>query len=136
MMYYTKPLGCLQAQGMENGAISDEQITASSQYIADNAAHQGRLHFLETATKSGGWVAATEDANQWLQVDLRSLYTKVTRVATQGRHGFNFINWVKNYMLQYGNDGVNFHYYREQGETTDKVQPTRQNIYPFQQSIQ
>ena len=69
---------------MENGEISDEQITASSQYTVDNAAHQGRLRFLETPTKSGSWVAATGDANQWLQVDLRSLYTKVTRVATQG----------------------------------------------------
>ena len=110
---------------MENGEISDEQITASSQYTADNAAHQGRLHFLETATKSGGWVAATGDANQWLQVDLRTLYTKVTRVATQGRNGVNHIDWVTNYMLQYGNDEVNFHHYREKGETVDKVPPTR-----------
>ena len=109
---------------MENGAISDEQITASSQYTVDNAAHQGRLHFLETATKSGSWVAATLDANQWLQIDLRSSYTKVTRVATQGRNGINLIDWVKNYMLHYGNDGINFHYYREQGERADKVQPT------------
>ena len=109
---------------MENGAISDEQITASSQYTADSAAHQGRLHFLETPTKSGSWVAATLDANQWLQIDLRSSYTKVTRVATQGRNGINLIDWVKNYMLHYGNDGINFHYYREQGERADKVQPT------------
>lgn len=109
---------------MENGAISDEQITASSEFNADEAAHQGRLHFQETATKTGGWVVATNDANQWFQIDLRSLYTKVTRVATQGRNSVSHIDWVTNYMLQYGNDGVNFHYYREQGETADKVQPT------------
>ena len=108
---------------MENGAVSDEQITASSEYNADEAAHQGRLHFQETATKSGGWVVATNDANQWLQVDLNSLFTKVTRVATQGRNGFNRIDWVTNYMLQYSNDGVSFHYYREQGEIADKVKP-------------
>ena len=125
MMYYNKPLECLQAQGMENSAISDEQITASSQYSADNAAYQGRLHLQKTATKSGGWVAATSDFNQWLQIDLRSLCTKVTRVASQGRNGVDYIDWVTNYMLQYGNDGVNFHYYREQGETADKVQVTR-----------
>ena len=109
---------------MENGEISDEQITASSQYTVDNAAHQGRLHFLETATKSGSWVAATGDGNQWLQVDLRTLYTKVTRVATQGSNGVNHIDWVTNYMLQYGNDEVNFHYYRCKGETADKVLTT------------
>lgn len=106
---------------MENGAISDEQITASSEFNADEAAHEGRLHFQETATKSGAWVAAKSDANQWLQIDLHSLCTKVTRVATQGRNGVSHIDWVTNYMLQYGNDGVNFHYYREQGETADKV---------------
>lgn len=111
---------------MENGAISDEQITASSQYTADHAPHQGRLHFLESAAKSGSWVAATGDANQWLQIDLRTLGTKVTRVATQGSNGVNHIEWVTNYMVQYcGNDGVTFHYYREQGETADKVQLTR-----------
>ncbi|XP_020623442.1 lactadherin-like [Orbicella faveolata] len=107
---------------MENGAISDEQITASSQYTADHAPHQGRLHFLESAAKSGSWVAATGDANQWLQIDLRTLGTKVTRVATQGSNGVNHIEWVTNYMLQYcGNDGVTFRYYREQGETADKI---------------
>ena len=109
---------------MENGAISDKQITASSQYTADHAAHQGRLHFQETKAKSGGWVAAIGDANQWLQIDLRTSYTKVTRVATQGCNGVNHIDWVTNYMLQYGNDGINFHYYREKGKTVHKVQPT------------
>ena len=109
---------------MENGAISNEQITASSQYTADDAAHQGRLHFKETASKSGSWVAVTADANQWLQVDLRTLYTKVTSVATQGRNGVNHIDWVTNYMLQYGNDEINFHYYRAKGETADKVLQT------------
>ena len=110
---------------MENGAISDEQITASSQYTADHAAQQGRLHFQETATTSGSWIAVTTDANQWLQIELRTLGTKVSRVATQGSNGVNHIDWVTSYMLQYGNDGVTFHYYREQGETADKVQPTR-----------
>ena len=123
---------------MENGAISDEQITASSRYTADHAAHQGRLHFYETATKSGGWVAVTGDANQWLQIDLRSLYNKVTRVATQGINGVNHIDWVTSYMLQYGNDGVSFHYYRALGKTTNKVLPTRSqksSIHLHHQSV-
>lgn len=114
---------------MENGAISDEQITASSQYTADHAAHQGRLHFQETSTKSGSWVAGIGDANLWLQIDLRTVYTKVTRLATQGSNGVKHIDWVTNYKLQYGNDGVNVRYYREQGETGDKVQ--REVTIPF-----
>jgi len=126
---YIQLLECLQAQGMENGAISDEQITASSQYTTDHAAYQGRLHLQETSNKSGSWVAGAGDANPWLQIDLRTLYTKVTRVATQGSNGVNHIDWVTIYKLQYGNDGVNVHYYRELGETADKV--PREVTIPF-----
>ena len=102
---------------MEDDAISDGQITASSQWNAFQAAHQGRLHHQSI---HGGWAAATDDANQWLQIDLGSQYTKVTRVATQGRTGVN-MDWVTKYKLQYSNDGVNWQYYREPGEATDKV---------------
>ncbi len=105
---------------MEDGAISDGQITASSEWNANEAAHQGRLHYQATAVKAGSWVAATSDAHQWLQIDLGSRYTKVTRVATQGRNGA-YVNWVIKYKLQYSNDGVNFQYYKEPGEAADKV---------------
>ncbi|KAL9954039.1 hypothetical protein ACROYT_G041527 [Oculina patagonica] len=104
---------------MEDGAISDGQITASSQWNANEAAHQGRLHYQATAVKAGSWVAATSDAHQWLQIDLGSRYTKVTRVATQGRNGA-YVNWVTKYKLQYSNDGVNFQYYIEPGEGADE----------------
>ena len=116
-----KSAECLEAQGMENGAISNRQITASSEWSAYYPAFRGRLHFQETPYKSGSWVAASSDANPWLQVNLLSLYTKVTRVASQGRNSPTKSQWVTNYMLQYGNDGVNFHYYREQGQTANKV---------------
>jgi len=45
---------------------------------------------------------------------------KVTRVATQGRYSV-YNQWVTKYKLQYSDDGVNFQYYKEQGQTTDKV---------------
>ena len=104
---------------MENGAILDEQITASSQVNSDHAPFQGRLHFQETTSKAGSWTAGTKDHLQWLQVDLGSQYTKVTRVATQGRN--DFAQWVTKYKLTYSDDGVSFQYYREQGQTADKV---------------
>lgn len=100
---------------MEDRSISDEQITASSQWNANQAAHHGRLHWLN----AGGWVAATNDLSQWLQIDLGSLYTKTTRVATQGRNGQE--QWVTKYKLKFSNDGVNFTYHREPGEADDKV---------------
>ena len=108
---------CQEAMGMKDGAISDGQITASSQYDSNHAPFQGRLDF--TKWKGGSWSASKNDLHQWLQVDLGNESTKVTRVATQGRNDYN--QWVTKYKLQYRNDGVNFQYYREQGQTVDKV---------------
>ena len=107
-----------RALGMENRAITDAQISASSQYNEDHAANQGRLNFQKTARKSGCWSAETNNVNQWLQVDLGQI-TKITRVATQGRHGVD--QWVTSYQLQYRGDGVNFHAYSEEGQSTNKV---------------
>ena len=104
---------------MENGAISDAQIIASSEWHSSLAAVQGRLHFKATATKNGGWSALTNDVHQWLQIDLGSQYTKVTRVATQGRNGAT--QWVTKYNLQYSDDGVYFQYYKDVGGTVRKV---------------
>ena len=104
---------------MENGAISDGQITASSQLDANHAAIQGRLNFKATANKGGSWSAVSSDSSQWLQVDLGSQHIKVTRVATQGRDDTS--QWVTEYKLQYSNDGVNFQYYTEPGRLENKV---------------
>ena len=104
---------------MENGAIPDAQITASSEFDENHAASQGRLNFQANGTKIGSWSVGTADVNQWLQVDLGSLDTKVSRVATQGRNGFE--QWVTKYKLQYSDDGVNFQCYKEQGQTAAKV---------------
>ena len=46
---------------MEKGAISDGQISASSQLDANHEASQGRLNL------KGSWSAYANDAKQWLQ---------------------------------------------------------------------
>ena len=104
---------------MENGAISDRQITASSQLDTNHAATQGRLHFKATANKAGSWSPGSDDSSQWLQVDLDIQNTKVISVATQGRD--DSPQWVTKYKLQYSNDGVNFQYYKEPGRLENKV---------------
>ena len=100
---------------MESSKIEDERISASSEWNSNHAAKQGRLRL-----QAGAWRANTSDANQWLQVDLVSQHNKITRVATQGRNGA-YPEWVTKYKLQYSDNGVNFQYYREPGEATDKV---------------
>ena len=104
---------------MENGAISDGQISASSQLDSSHAVTQARLHFQAIAGKAGSWSARSNDLHQWLQIDLGSRHTNVTRVATQGRN--DSLQWITKYKLQYSNDGVNFQYFKQQGQTAAKV---------------
>ena len=119
--------GCMEALGMESGAIPNAKVVASSMWDSNHAPGQGRLNFHETTKYSGAWAAKTNDANQWLQIDLPSSFTKVTRVATQGRNqnaqwpwGTHH-QWVTKYKLMYSVDGSNFQFYEEQGQANAKV---------------
>ena len=102
---------------MESGAITDLQITLSSQKHKDNAKIV-RLHHTGMT-----WIPDNKDSNPWLQLDLRAQNTELTRVATQGSHQHN--KWVKKYKLQYSNYGVRFQNYTEQGQTISKVKLIR-----------
>ena len=106
---------------MQSGAITDGQISASSHVNADHGAIRGRLYMKQDGRKVGAWVAGKRNTNQWLQVDLGNLDPIVTRVATQGRNGYQWMQWVAKYQLLYSKDGVNFQYYKEQGQNTVKV---------------
>ena len=105
---------------MENGAISDAQISASSQLDDNNGPHRARLNRKQEENKKGAWSSLNNDIYQWLQVDLRT-YTTVTRIATQGRSDME--QWVTKYRLQYSEDGVNFHLYKALGQDSAKVRP-------------
>lgn len=105
---------------MENGAIVDGQIRASSQWDGNHAARQGRLQFTVNGRKQGAWSSRRNDQNQWLQILVGSHY-KVTGVATQGRNSDRYPQWVTKYQLQFSNDGDNFQNYKEQGEAAAKV---------------
>ena len=106
---------------MESGAITDEQITASSEHNAMHSSKHGRLHFQEiTNHAAGAWVANASDDNPWLQIDLIGQYI-VTRVATQGRNSSKYQQFVTNYKLQYGDDEDQLQNYIKQGQAADKV---------------
>ena len=111
---------------MESGAISDKQISASTEYQPRHAAIYGRLYFRGNERIAGAWAASTNDANQWLQIDLIGNDSIVTRVATQGRDDYN--QWVTQYTLQYSNDSLNFLDYREDGKIATKVKYSTNQI--------
>ncbi|XP_022810271.1 uncharacterized protein LOC111347272, partial [Stylophora pistillata] len=110
---------CQKPLGMENGAISNEQITASSQWNAYYAPSQGRLHSKQSGVKWRSWSASVNDNNQWLQVALEIQYMKITAVATQGLSEYS--EWVTKYKLQYSGDGISFQYYKEPEDIEEKV---------------
>ena len=105
---------------MENGAISDAQISASSQWDDNHGPHRARLNRRRFGNKRGAWSSLNNDIHQWPQVDLGK-YTTVTRIATQGRSDLS--QWVTNYRLQYSEDAVNFHLYKALAQDSAKVRP-------------
>ncbi|XP_078363993.1 polycystin family receptor for egg jelly-like [Oculina patagonica] len=107
---------CIGPLGMEDGALSDDKITASTDQNGHRAI-QGRLHF-PASNLAGAWAAARNDINQWLQIYLGNRFANITGVATQGRDQVAY--WVKTYNLQYGNDELSLQYYSEQGQSAIK----------------
>ena len=117
-----KRLDCLDALGMESYAISDAQISASSEHNFNHGARLARLHLKAVGSIKGAWTGASGDSNAWLQIDLIKQYIKITSVATQGRQDSS--QWVTKYSLLYSNDSSNFVYYKEQGQSINKVRRT------------
>ena len=106
-------LECPFALGMKSGAILDNQISASSENSENEAAIKSR------SASPSAWVAQTSDSNPWLQIDLANYYTEITAVEIRKRFGVD--QWVKEYSLQYSDNGTSFKYYKEQGQSTKKV---------------
>ena len=106
---------------MECGAISNGQISASTERNTSTAAIYGRLHSKANGSIAGAWSARTRDVKQWLQIDLIAQDSIVTRVATQGRNGNLNPQWVSKYELQYSNNTVSFLNYTGQEINLTKV---------------
>ena len=106
---------------MECGAISNGQISASTERNTSTAAIYGRLHSKANGSIAGAWSARTRDVKQWLQIDLIAQVSIVTRVATQGRNGNLNPQWVSKYELQYSNNTVSFFNYTGQEINLTKV---------------
>ena len=105
---------------MENGTITDAEISASSVYDSSTGASTARLNFIPTAGVSGGWVAADDDDDKpTLAITFSYQFTRVTRIATQGRQDAS--QWVKKYRLKYIKPNGDRGFYKDPGETLHKV---------------
>ncbi|XP_065838351.1 lactadherin-like [Oscarella lobularis] len=102
---------CGQPLGLTTGAISDSQITTSTNYDANHDRRGVRL--LTTTHPVQSWSARTNDANQHVDVDFGKA-TKVEGVATQGR-GTAYDQWIVEYKILYSDDGTTWTTYEEDG---------------------
>ncbi|KAG5900357.1 hypothetical protein JTB14_033806 [Gonioctena quinquepunctata] len=96
------PSQCIAPLGMENGAIRDSDITASSSFDKDNVGPQhGRVR---TDKNGGAWCPqkqATTEPEEWIQLDLKSVHM-ITATETQGRFGNGQgIEFAEAYILEY-----------------------------------
>ncbi|XP_048019330.1 neuropilin 1b [Megalobrama amblycephala] len=69
---------CMSPLGMESGEITEDMITASSQYNPSWSPLRSRLHYPDN-----GWTPSEDSAREWIQVDLGFL-RYVTAIGTQG----------------------------------------------------
>ena len=95
--------------GMKNERISDGNITASSTQNASTPAKNGRLNY----TSGSSWCSRPNDTNPYLQIDLQTFHI-ICAVSTQGNSQAD--HWVKNYTLQFSNNGTTWMVYRENGQ--------------------
>ena len=119
LIYSTDFSDCQGALGMENGKITNNEISASSVYNSNTGASRARLNFIPSGGVSGGWVAAVEDDKPTLTITFSYPFTRVTGIATQGRQDAS--QWVKTYRLRYSKPNGEKGFYQDPGETLYKV---------------
>ncbi|XP_031570891.1 zinc metalloproteinase nas-4-like [Actinia tenebrosa] len=94
---------CYQWLGMQDGRITDSQLTASSHTPYDDP-HQARLHLSSTGKGNGAWCAGSNSVGQWIKIDLGS-YKYLKGIATQGKvDPFSGSSWVTHYNFHFSYD--------------------------------
>uniref|UniRef100_A0A673TPH3 Milk fat globule-EGF factor 8 protein n=1 Tax=Suricata suricatta TaxID=37032 RepID=A0A673TPH3_SURSU len=117
--------GCAEPLGVKDGTVPDKQITASSTYRTWGLGAFSWYPYFARLDKQGkfnAWTAQTNDASEWLQVDLGS-ERQVTGVITQGARDFGHIQYVAAYKVAYSNDSKSWIEYRDQGALDSKIFP-------------
>ena len=87
---------------MESGAISDTQITSSSDLSDTSKAIYARFKQLGAIKGTdGAWIADTNDKNQWVEVNMYR-QTVITGVNMQGNPSSD--KWVTRYKVEFSLD--------------------------------
>ncbi|XP_071800913.1 uncharacterized protein [Asterias amurensis] len=98
-------VSCRHGLGMEDGLIPDQSIEASSLFGSQYTYSQARLNSRSSAALKGCWAPATDETDQYVQVDLGKP-TIVTGVSVQGCNDEE--RWVTKLRVQLSLDGSNW----------------------------
>ncbi|XP_005094025.2 neurexin-4 [Aplysia californica] len=91
--------------GVQDGRIPDSAMIASS-FQSKRQPKDGRV-----GRSAGAWSPSIQNAFQWLQVDIGSLYV-VTAIYLQGRQGSD--EYVREFFLEYSDDSQTWRRYTNQ----------------------
>ncbi|XP_058391037.1 coagulation factor VIII [Diceros bicornis minor] len=106
---------CSMPLGMENKAIADAQITASSylnNVFATWSPSQARLHL---QGRTNAWRPRVNNPKEWLQVDFQKTM-KVTGITTQGVKSLLTSMYVKEFLISSSQDGHNWTLFLQKGK--------------------
>lgn len=106
---------CSIPLGMENKAISDAQITASSylnNMFATWSPSQARLHL---QGRTNAWRPQANNPEEWLQVDFQKTM-KITGITTQGVKSLLTSMYVKEFLISSSQDGHNWTPFLQNGK--------------------
>ncbi|KAG8575257.1 hypothetical protein GDO81_009493 [Engystomops pustulosus] len=113
---------CANALGMEGGAISDAQITASSLYHGFLGIQRWgpNLARLNNQGIVNAWTASSYDKHPWIQVNLLR-QIRVSGIITQGASRMGKAEYLKEFKVAYSVDGHDFTFYKVEGQNKDKI---------------
>ena len=113
---------CNKPLGLENGSISDTQISATSYYKYFYVGH-GRSQHLEPRyarlNNQFAWCCPSSGKENYLTIDLKGV-VNISGIATQGLEGISDY-FVTSYRIVYGTDGKQWHYFKQTGSDKEKV---------------
>ncbi|XP_069840849.1 lactadherin isoform X1 [Dendropsophus ebraccatus] len=113
---------CANALGMEGGAISDAQITASSLYHGFLGLQRWGPNLARLNNKGlvNAWTASSYDKHPWIQVNLLR-QMRVSGIMTQGASRMGKAEYLKEFKVAYSVDGHVFTFYKVEGQSKDKI---------------
>ncbi|KAJ7320303.1 hypothetical protein JRQ81_019814 [Phrynocephalus forsythii] len=112
--------GCSMPLGMESGAITNAQITASSYRKTWWSSWEPSLARLNLKGRTNAWQAKSNNNHQWLQIDLLQT-KKITGIITQGAKSMTTEMYVKTFTILYSDDNAAWTSYLDGAASREKV---------------